>query len=357
MSPERYGRKLSKAAVGVAIAAAIASTAAGGAQTNPAPPSYAQYSQSTFLPYAQPVDFQHLDHLLKVRARINGGPVTKFVVDTGSTGIVVGADDVPNVQPGGTPGVMHYSSSGVELLGVWTTAIVDFPDARGGAATAVVPVLVVNKEICTGKGINAAHCHPSDHPHPHMMGVGFGRGQVSHPERNPFLNLRPMAAGTMQRGYLITHAGIALGLTAKVVGGGYAWQKLEARESPSATGAASSSLKDWKTAPGGFEVEGFGRFSGTVLVDTGLTNMMLAAPAAPSQGDLPEGTEITVNLLGGQVHYSFRVGDEKNPQTPRRVTWVKPAHGVYINTGLRALAGYDYLFDDQDGWLALRPAR
>jgi hypothetical protein len=321
---------------------------------HPPAPDYGSFKQSYQLPYAQAVDFQHLDKTLKVRAQINGGPVGEFTVDTGSVGIVVGADDVPNIDPHAKAGELRYSSSGLELHGVWTTATVTFPDAHG-VATAVVPVLAVTSSVCTGSGINASGCHSSDHPKIHMMGVGFGRGEEGHPEKNPFLNLNDMRAGTMLRGYAITHQGITLGLTAEGVGDGFVWQKLAAKTVSSETRAEQPNLHDWETAPGSFRIESLKSGAGTILMDTGLTNMMLAIPDGPGKGDVPDGKTVTINLLNGQLHYSFKAADDTNPQTPRRVSWVRASHGIFVNTGLRALAGFDYLFDSDGGWLALRP--
>jgi hypothetical protein len=332
------------------FAIALAAAAPLAAQS---PPDYSAFRQSYQLPYAQAEDFQHLDKTLKVRAQINGGPVGDFTVDTGSVGIVVGADDVPSIDPHAKPGQLRYSSSGLELHGVWTTATVTFPDAHG-AATAVVPVLAVTSSVCTGSGVNASGCHASDHPKIHMMGVGFGRGEEAHPEKNPFLNLNEMRAGTMHRGYILTHRGITLGLTAEAVGAGFVWQKLTAKAVSSETKAAQPSLHDWETASGSFRVETLQSGAGTVLMDTGLTNMMLAIPDGP-RGDVPDGKTVTIDLLGGKLHYSFKAGDDTDPQTPRRVSWVKASHGIFVNTGLRALASFDYLFDSDGGWLALRP--
>lgn len=324
------------------------------AQTAPAPPSYSDDHASVLIPYARALDFTHLDRPPQVRMQINGGPVHAFTVDTGSVGIIVSADEVPNIAPDAPPGQIVYSSSGVKLLGVWTRATVRFPDARGGEAVAEVPVLAVRSEECTDSGVNRAICHANAHPHPYMMGVGFGRGMgPGHPERNPFLNLQAMQAGAMRRGYVIERQGIMLGLTAKEVGSGFVWQKLTGRSAP----AAEAAGKDWETPPGSFRVGNQQAPEGTALIDTGLTNMMLAAPGQHAGEDVPDGTPVTIELLGGQLRYSFRVGDESNPQTPRRVTWVLPKHGVYVNTGLRALAAYDLLFDADGGWLALRPAR
>lgn len=94
---------------------------------------------------------------------------------------------------------------------------------------------------------------------------------------------------------------------------------------------------------------------GTVLIDTGLTNMMLAAPDGPSPGEVPAGARVTVHLLGGKLHYSFTSGDTADSLTPRKTTWIKPTHGVFVNTGLRALSAFDYLFDADGGYLGLRP--
>lgn len=320
------------------------------------PPDYSAFSQSYALKYAVAPDFSS-EKLLKVRAQINGGPVGVFTVDTGSVGMIVGADEVPNIDPAAKPGQITYSSSGVQLKGVWTTATVVFPDAKSadGVATAVIPVLAVTSEACTGVGVNSDHCHPNEHPHPHMLGIGFGRGHDdSHPEKNAFLNLKEMQAGTMRRGYVITHQGIELGLTAQDVGEGFVWQKLKEKPVSAEAKAVSAGLKDWETAPGSFRVDGAQVSAGTVLMDTGLTNMILEAEGAPGKGLVAEGTPITVELLGGQLRYSFKAGDLTNPQTPRKVDWAKAARGTFVNTGLHALSAYDYLYDMDGGWLALR---
>ena len=65
--------------------------------------------------------------LAYVRASLNGGPPTRFQVDTGSVGVIVGADEVPNIEPNAPPGSILYTSSGIELKGVWTTTTITFP--------------------------------------------------------------------------------------------------------------------------------------------------------------------------------------------------------------------------------------
>ncbi len=342
--------RISAACLGGALLCAAA------AGTEDTPPTYAAYKQSYAVPFARPVDLHHLTSL-GVRASLNGGPATRFQVDTGSVGIVVSASEVPHIAPDAPAGSIKYSSSGLEMDGVWTTATVTFPDSRnaqGRAATATVPVLAVQKTIFTGVGVNAVQHAPILNPRVHMFGVGFGRGLEAHPERNPFLNLSEMQAGTMRRGYTITRAGFALGLTAEKVGPGYVFQKLTPRTVSPETAKARPGLEDWETAPGSVSVDRRDAQRGTVLMDTGLTNMMIAVPDGPG-GDVTPGAQVTVGLLGGKLPYSFKVGERDDPLTPRRVTWIVPTHGVFVNTGLRVLSAFDYLYDADGGYLGLRP--
>ena len=335
---------------------ALLGAAAGVAETKDAAPNYTAYKQSYSVPFSQSVNFQHLTSL-GVRASLNGGPATHFQVDTGSVGVVVSASEVPHIEPNAPKGSIKYSSSGLEMDGVWTTATVTFPDstdAQGRAATATVPVLAVKETIYSGVGVNAVQHAPILNPRVHMFGVGFGRGLEAHPERNSFLNLSEMRAGTMRRGYTITRAGFTLGLTAEKTRREYVFQKLIPRTVSPETAAMRPGLKDWETAPGSVTVDARSAPMGTVLMDTGLTNMMIAMPDGPG-GDVMPGAKVTVGLLGGRLPYHFRVGDSRDPLTPRRVTWIIPTHGVFVNTGLRALSAFDYLYDADSGYLGLRP--
>lgn len=322
----------------------------------PTPPNYSGATQSVLIPFVKAPDWNHLE-ALRVKASINGGPTGLFDVDTGSIGMIVGASMVPNIDPKAPEGSITYSSSGVSLHGKWTKATVTFTDAQGGDAVAILPVLAVTSRTCTGSGVNSARCTPSDDPHPYMLGVGFGRKEGGNPDRNAFLNLREMIAGTMHRGYVIDAKGITLGLTDKVVGTGFVWQKLEPNDVSKEANETSATIKDWKTAPGSFAVKGEQAGKGTVLMDTGLTNMMIADSHGPEKGEIAESTPITIELLNGQIRYTFVNGGLDNPQAPRKVNWVHPTHGTFVNTGLRAFAAYDYLYDADGGWLALRPVK
>ena len=163
-----------------------------------------------------------------------------------------------------------------------------------------------------------------------------------------------MVAGTMRRGYTITRDGFTLGLTPATVGSGYEFTKLTERKVSADAAAMRPGLKDWETAPGSVTVGTVTSPMGSVLMDTGLTNMMIGIPGQPSGQEIPAGTHVTLHLLNGRMDYGFDTGDTSNPLTPRRVTWIKAAKAPFVNTGLRALGGFDYLYDADGGYLGLR---
>ena len=327
-------------------------------------PDYSKFTQSFHLPFGnrKPVDFDHLTSL-SVRASINGGPPLVFQIDTGSTGVIVGAGDVPNIDPHAPPGSITYSSSGIELDGVWTPVTITFPDSKddqGNIATAILPVLAVSERKVHPGAVNSGKAQGSKNPRPFMFGVGTGRGSESHQERNPWVNLKEMQAGTMRRGYTITRDGITLGLSASSVGEGYLFEKLKEHmgkpsTKPAQFPATIDVLKDWDGSMGWIIVDGKRQAMSNMLLDTGLTNMMIEFPEVTAQRPVDAQTPIEVKLLSGRLGYSFVVGDTINPCTPSKVTWVHRTAGSMINTGLRALAKFDYLYDAEGGYIGLRP--
>ena len=332
----------------------------GGPAADTTPPDYSRYTQSYHMPFgnSKPVNFDDLKSM-SVRASINGGPPMRLQIDTGSTGVIVGASDVPDIDPNAPAGSITYSSSGVELLGVWTPVTITFPDSKdeqGNVATAVVPVLAVSERKVHPGAVNGSSFKPAMNPKIYMFGIGTGRGKEPHQERNPWVNLKEMQAGTMRRGYTITRDGITLGLTAKTVGEGYLYEKLKEHTGTVGDAAAKpGSVKDWDSSRGWAVVGGEKCQESGMLLDTGLTNMMIQAPSPASKGDVADGTDVTIHLLSGRLSYSFKVGDTTNPAAPRKVSWVVRTTGPLINTGLRALALYDYLYDADGGYFGLRP--
>lgn len=357
MTRNRSCRPVRTGAAAALVFTALAVVAVGSPASRPAAPDLPAGGAARHVPFAGKVDFENL-RSLHVRVSINGGPPTTFEVDTGSVGVIVNAAEVPDADPNAPAGSMVYSSSGLELDGRWTpctVAFVDGPkDEHGRVPTAELPVLAVTESRVTPGAVNGG-AKPSRDPRPHMFGVGFGRGADPRPERNPFLNLTGMRAGTVRRGYTINRDGFTLGLDAAAVGAGYRFQPLKQRTLAPTVAAANPGLKDWETARGSVTIDGKRQPEAAVLIDTGLTNMMVGVPGLTEHADVAAGTEVVVDLLGGQFQYRFTVGDS-GPTTPRRVTWVKPSiAGPTLNTGLRALARFDYLYDADGGYLGLRP--
>lgn len=360
--------QLSIAIIVVGLMAAVSFTTR--AQNTPTTPDYSSYHQTYHMKYSgKPVDFDHLGGL-NVRISINGGPAYAFQVDTGSTGVIVGADLVSNIDPKAPAGNIVYSSSGNELDGVWTPATLTFPDskdANGNVATAVVPVLAVSEyrfhpgAVNGGKATTKPAAKPvgkAKQPRPFMLGIGSGRGKEAHQERNPWVNIKEMLAGTMRRGYTITPDGITLGLTNETVGKGYLFEKLTEHigvpsTMPTLLPQGTPMAKDWDSSTGSIELEGKTEPAG-MLLDTGLTNLMIELPDVKENKDVAAGTDVTVNLLGDKLHYDFKIGD-KGSATPRRVSWTHRDENRLINTGLRVLSLYDYLYDADGGYLGLRP--
>jgi hypothetical protein len=343
--------------LGVAAAGAIVGMARISDAAGPAP-DYSSFTQSYHIPYTKALNFDKLEGI-HIRVSLDGGPPTILQVDTGSVGVIISADEVPHIDPHAPAGQMIYSSSGNELDGVWTPVKITFldsKDAQGNQATAMIPVLAASEFRSSGIGVNAGKPKlPTKNPKVHMFGVGFGRGKEAHPERNPFVNLAEMQAGTMRRGYTITREGFTLGLTGSGVGTGYVFQQLKERVVSPEILAKNPGLKEWQSSRGSITVGGEHQPEMPVLIDTGLTNMMIPSANVKTYTDVPEGTPITVDLLGGKLHYNFNVGAKNNPVVPRKVTFFPALPTSNLNTGLRALAAFDYLYDADGGYLGLRP--
>ncbi len=329
---------------------ATTSGSTGGGTTPPSGP-YAGFTQSYTVPYVGTPNFANLTSTLKVQAQVNGGTLASYTIDTGSVGVVVPASEVPNIPANSPSGSLTYTSSGLQLNGVWATLPMTFPQAVNGyggseVATATVPVLAVTSSSCTGIGPNAPNCTGAI---PHQLGVGFGRGTTvqTSPVYNPFLNLAEMTAGTMRRGYIIQRTGLVLGLTATNVGSSFVTQTLTSAGTP-----AAGTHNDWGTPAGGFTVGSVTPATGVALVDTGLVDMILEASGEPSSGSVSNGTAMTITL--GTQTYAFVLGDG-GVQTPTSANWATYSGKTFVNTGLRALGHFDLMYDADNGLFGLRP--
>ena len=280
-------------------------------------PSYREYDGSFFLPFGPRSGFESE---LTVRVRINGGPITRLQLDTGSTGVVLGQELVRSVDKSGQPDEFVYSSSGQVHHGYWNDVRIEFIDGHG---------------------------------------LGPMRGMAS--ARNALLNFAPMNNGQMRRGFIIEPRGVRVGLTATDVPPGFSFVKLEQPAHPDAWRLWTLPTSDIRvTLADGTHYEGRGR----TLMDTGIGGMFLALPGAPTSGLIEPGAAVSVTpaWIGGRgPQMSFRLDDGRR-DTPSAVAarWVKmgkdpgTSHPIpFVNTGLHPLAPYRYLYDADGGYWGL----
>ena len=355
---------------GTAIAACTLALAFAGEA--PAAGSYEEFQRGIYLSYVNAAGAdEDITRLPMLRVSF-GGPPFNMVMDTGSTGIVVSAHRIPNINalPSLGPGQLTYTSSGRIMRGRWVVTTVTVMGADGARlATSPIPVLAVTRIECTPR---ARRCRPNDDPREvSMMGMGFGRGHGREAEngtrKNPFINIATIAAPGrdgesaqgMRRGYIVTRRGVHVGLTGENTQPPFSYVAL----------ARSESGNDWSGIPACITVNGATPAAcGSMLMDTGVTAMYLtlpdgqstAAAIRPDDGraaTLAPGTSLTISAPSAeapQARYTFTVGDAHNPLSPTRLILVRGHRAPFVNTGLRFLNGFDYLFDADGGRAGFR---
>ena len=339
-----------------------AGQAAGAAQV----PALSSGTTSVFLPYLNaPLGAAPLNRPPALGLSF-GGPMLRTVMDTGSTGVVVSARSIPDVDklPSLGPGSLTYTSSGRIMTGTWVVTPVTISGPNGAQVTTrPMPVLAVRAVTCLA---NARRCRARTNPSGiAMMGVGFARQgdrqAQSTPDHNPFLMLEtmgtPEAPGTMRRGYVVTRRGVALGLTPEVASG-FSFVKLE----------KSPQFPDWAAPSACLSLGGrLPPTCGNLLVDTGVAVMYLTLPPAQLDGQtvagpagkpvLKPGTPLQLMLGrgGGAPSYSITAGTPA-PMAPREIILVpRPPDRTFVNTSVRLLNGFDYLYDADGGFVGFRP--
>ncbi len=284
-----------------------------------------------------------------------GGLARPAVMDTGSTGIVVSASAIPDVQalPGLGPGTLTYSSSGRIMRGIWVRTMATVQGANAASVTtAPIPVLAVTRVDCLPA---ARNCLPGPAPDTiAMLGIGFGREgdhqAQSTPDHNPFLNID---TGGARHGYVVTRTGVQIGLD-EAERRGFATVKL----------ARSTEYPDWAQAPVCITVDDAMPACGAALMDTGVTTMYLGVPppylppaALATDGKaLRPGTSLRFDLpdaAAPTVSYTLRADDRAGPLAPDRIVLVTH-RTAFVNTSVRFLNGFDFLFDADHGLVGYR---
>ncbi|USP75864.1 hypothetical protein yc1106_03138 [Curvularia clavata] len=339
-----------------------------------------------FIPFINEFSSKHVP---QVMCTVDGVDI-HMPVDTGSTGTLIGAPLLPNIPPtAGTPAHHFFTSSRILYVGRLVELAMNFTGQGGSYATAVVPVLIVDKSWrCPWYDplVDSFECPTGPHGEQAVerdtsqityMGIGFGRNApkdgmpFATPSVNPLLNVysingEPLASGSMRLGYIVSREGVQVGLTTASIKG-FAFTRLE----PGLTYAEDN--RDWKMAKMCFSINGEGRNCGHVLVDTGIAQMYIrtekgvSMPTVVIPNPNPDGhakmvkrvkpgTKLTIgfpSLDQPIMSYSFAVG-ERLAVEPTQVIPQLPKSPPYVNTGRNLLFRYSIAYDAVGGCFGFR---
>lgn len=344
-----------------------------------------QHTKTLFLPYVHKFSTQEIP---MVRATISGNDF-ELPMDTGSTGIMIGAPRLPHISPDeGIPAYEYLSSSRILYGGRLVSQTITFHGVDGAYATATVPILVVDRSmVCPWykPGVDGFHCPRIPHrPYPEprdtsqimYMGIGFGRNRLEHkklkalPSGNPFLNINningeEVQTGAMRTGYTISTDGVYLGLT-KENTKGFVFTDLER--------GVTTDPRDWAMVKMCFRLNDQGDNCGSALIDTGIPQMYLRTDVGVEtpnvtvrnpnkEGEatwvkrVKPGTNIAIGFpsLEGReiVGYSFEVGTGMLME-PVYVVPESQGPPPYVNTGRNFLFGFSVVFDADGGRFGFR---
>ena len=352
---------------------------------------YGAYTATRFIPFQNP-DTTAAPFTGPVQLSfLMMGDTFRVTMDTGSTGVMLpwfrvkGFD--PRQAPDSTVGWEFLSSSKLLWVGHWVWRDLQFVDGAGRPlATARVPILAIEREAhcpAYNEATDGPNCPDTTFHAPSAgiayMGVGFGRehdGQPQGtPDRNALLNIvaidgRPVPAGAMRSGYIISARGVRVGLTAADTRG-FAFSPLTQQLRPD----GSRLPRDWAQATVCASVDEAPCATGPALVDTGIDQMYLTVPSSmgvdtvrvpdPSERcrlvrGLANGSRVRVSFqpaAGGPApSYGFTVGDTTNPTTPSVVITSIDSAAVFVNTGRHLLRAYEVAYDADGGFFGLRPS-
>lgn len=370
---ENQTRRASSLALACLLAGALPAASQGA-------PDYSAFSASVCIPFANPQSLPFTE-APKLRFSVSGGSVKTVTMDTGSVGIALAYDQIPNYQnlktsPGAKPGYQFLSSSKILWKGTWVRTAVTFYDGSTPVATSLVPVLGVEQEVVCQNYSGGGTCgniplQSAKGREIAYMGVGFGREEDHQPQgtpdKNPLLNLNTIAgrsvAGVLNKGYIIGSTGVTVGLTpANTRGFGF----IQLTPSVQYSG-------DWMPASMCVQINGSPCFPGSVLVDTGIPQSYVTVPSSaqlntvqvqdPSDrsktvGVLASGTTMAVNLPGlpnPVAVDSFTVG-QRTPVEPLLVIPFRSnTRSPFVNTGRHLLRQFQFLYDARNGYVGLKP--
>ncbi len=309
------------------------------------------------------------------------GHLETYTVDTGSTGLVVSAGDLPKsdggintlvIGPAG-PGVKCYDSSNNAYFGNYYLAPVSIQVQNGGSTTTVQtnPIMILAAsqycKVNSCQSLTQISCSTFSI---HYMGVGFDRGgtasgdSLNSPTENAFINLTDANNGVdINQGYILSENGITLGINSTA---GFNMVSLSA--SPNVPG-------DWLSQPACYSFPGLpppNQFCGTGLLDVGINEMFIDLPKAqwPPATYEPGSNLVLPNLamsvqMGSPspaMSYNFTTLATPGPSatpTPEPAVGPGPTYtqwfdttatgGIFVNAGRDPLNCYNYMFAAQCG--------
>lgn len=342
------------------------------------------FTNSIFVPFISELSIEHDP---QVMCTIEGVKI-EMPVDTGSTGLLIGAPILPNISSSvGTPAHHFFTSSKILYVGRLVELPVHFLGESGSHATATVPVFIVDKSwkcltydpkkdrFECPLGPNGEVPVERDTSHITYMGVGFGRNRPQDgmpfgtPRLNPFLNIDSLdgLSVSMRAGYVISKAGVQLGLTTESI------QNFEFTDLQPGV-VHGQDPRDWSMASMCFTADGEEESCGSALVDTGISQMYLRAekgvviptvlvrnPNKDGQASMVKrvkpGTRVAIGFPSLEepiVLQSFVVGGESSVG-PSAVIPLNQTAPPYVNTGRSFLFDYSIAFDAIGGRFGLCP--
>ncbi|KAF7975620.1 hypothetical protein HWV62_9211 [Athelia sp. TMB] len=304
----------------------------------------------------------------------------KFMIDTGSTGFVVGSAllQPSQYQPTSETFQLVYTSSGNKYDGIWVVTTVSFYSSENGSAVgAAVARTVPMKVRLAEKFTHGGTGKVNHHPRTVMLGVGFDRdtspGALDPGKNpipcgiNPFLMLEEMrTAQTMVPGFILTPSYIKLGITAKDRD---AFEIVQLERQAPAASLSSPSTPRWAAPNVNLSVPtaNIGPMFTEFLMDTGLGYSIVQAPLGiepplstvigtigKSRVQVADGQEVVISIPGiERPLYRYTVGTSGAPEY---VLWKHNLHDgmPFVNTSMYGMGGFDYLYDDENGNLGFR---
>lgn len=325
-------------------------------------PDYSAYRGSFFIPFTP--DSSYEEHL-KVRVRINGGPVVDMLLDTGTSATLISQDLVAGYDRQGPNGATEIFETGQISRGTVSLLRVEFVDAVGEGLVSEQPAvstltgLVVSDVFCAPDAELAKACIPGPADQRiRRMGIGFGaRDGIA------IFNLPQIRQGLIRAAYVLEPDGIRVGLTDTLNTKPFSMLKLEKAQVPD----LQPNLWDYPRAEITVNVVDADVpyiVNGHFLMDTGIRSTLAGISGAPRHGKIPDGTEVFISPRwlegsGPQIHWI----EGNGPATPLpRAHWTKIFEDVgsgygdsFINTGIRPLSNYRTLYDAEGGYWGLAP--